>query len=75
MDEIFKVFDNAIATAGAVYTTKYAANAAQQPQLGQGGYYTEGQSGVQPAGTIGGIPTSALLIGGALLLAVVLVKG
>ena len=43
-------------------------------KLGQAGYYTEGQKGqLVPPGTVGGIPTSLLLIGG-LVVVVLLLK-
>ena len=58
------------------YTQDYEIERLRLQALGQyGGLYTEGQAGVRTAGTIGGISTGTLLIGGALLLVVVLMAG
>jgi hypothetical protein len=56
--------------ATAEYSQPYEIQRLRLEQLGQMGYYTEGQPGTLPrAGTVAGLPTSTLLlIGGAVVL-------
>lgn len=61
--------------ATAQFTQPYEIQRMQLQAMGQGGYYTEGQPGMLGSGTIAGMPTSTvLLLGGAALLAIMLLK-
>lgn len=55
------------------WTQDYEIEKLKLQQLGQYGYYTEGQP-MQPVGTIGGINTNVLILGGVVLLAVMMLK-
>lgn len=68
------LIDKAAPVVTARYQAKANANALYQPQLGAEGYYTDGQPGRASAG--GGIvlPTSMLLLGGVVLVAVLMLK-
>lgn len=56
------------------YTQQYEIDRLRLEQLGQLGTYTEGQPLPPQAGTVAGINTSVLIIGGVVLLAVMLLK-
>jgi hypothetical protein len=59
--------------ADATYVRPYDIQALRLQALGSEGYYTEGQPGTAPAAQ-GMTSTTVLMLGGALLLAVVLLK-
>lgn len=61
------------AAADAQYRYPYEIQKLQLQALGDSGYYTEGQAVRQTTG-LGGISPSVLLIGGAVLVAVLLLK-
>lgn len=63
------------AAAQAKYVQPYEVQKLRLQALGEAGIYEEGQPGTQrPGGGIAGISPSMLLIGGAVILAVVLLK-
>lgn len=65
--------NNLISTAGQVQVARNQAKVAQYQQLGDGGYYVEGQPGVtQSSGLV--LPTGMVLIAGGVLLIMLLMK-
>lgn len=60
--------------AQAAYVRPYDIAELEIKALGQQGYYTEGKAGTQPTATSGGITPTMLMLGGAALLAVFLLK-
>lgn len=60
--------------ADAKYSQPYDIQKLQLQQLGQYGFYAEGQPGAMRFGTMGGISSGTLLLLGAGLLAVMLLK-
>lgn len=60
----------------AAYSQPYEIQKMKIQALGTNGLYTEGKAGIlKPGAAVVGIPTNLLLIGGAALLAVLLLKG
>jgi hypothetical protein len=60
--------------AGAKYVQPYEIQKLQLEALGQSGYYNEGQAGTRAAAAGGMNTTMLFLIGGAVLVAVVMLK-
>lgn len=59
----------------AAYSQPYEIQRLKIEALGDAGYYTEGQPGVKASGTVGGISQGMLLLAGAALVALLLLKG